>query len=101
LLHQLHPMTIVFSRVALAAIALNLLLIATRQPLSKYSYLFHSFLLLGAINNLLPFFFLTWSQTPITGGLAAILNATTPLWTVLLAHLLTKDERLTPHKFIG
>ena len=51
---------------------------------------------MGALNNLIPFSLIVWGQTQIASGLAAILNATTPLFTVVLAHLLTRDERLTP-----
>ncbi len=50
---------------------------------------------MGALNNLIPFSLIFWGQTHIASGLASILNATTPLWTVLLAHFLTRDEKLT------
>ena len=56
---------------------------------------------MGALNNLIPFSLIFWGQTRITGGLAAILNATTPLFTVVLAHLLTRDERMTPSRLGG
>jgi drug/metabolite transporter (DMT)-like permease len=58
-------------------------------------------LLMGAFNNAIPFCLFAWSQTRITSGLAAIFNATAPLFTVLAAHFLTKDERLTPRKIAG
>ena len=47
---------------------------------------------MGALNNLIPFSLIFWGQTHIASGLASILNATTPLWTVLLANVLTRDE---------
>jgi drug/metabolite transporter (DMT)-like permease len=50
------------------------------------------------LNNALCFVLIVWRQHHITSGLAFILNATTPLFTVLVAHLLTSDERLTPLK---
>jgi drug/metabolite transporter (DMT)-like permease len=56
---------------------------------------------MGAINNLVPFSLLLWSQTRIASSLASILNATTPVFTVLLAHLLTRDERMTPGRVGG
>jgi drug/metabolite transporter (DMT)-like permease len=58
-------------------------------------------LVMGALNNLIPFSLIFWGQTRITGGLAAIVNATTPLFTVVLAHLLTRDERMTPNRLGG
>jgi len=56
---------------------------------------------MGGLNNLIPFSLIVWGQTEIASGLAAILNATTPLFTVLLAHLLTGDERLTVGRLAG
>jgi len=58
-------------------------------------------ILMGAFNNAIPFCLFGWSQTRITSGLAAIFNATAPLFTVLVAHLFTRDERLTTRKAIG
>ena len=56
---------------------------------------------MGALNNLVPFSLIFWGQLEITGGLASILIATTPLFTVLLAHFLTRDERITPSRLAG
>ena len=56
---------------------------------------------MGAINNFIPFSLILWGQTHIASGLASILNATTPLFTVVLAHLLTTDEKLTPGRLAG
>jgi drug/metabolite transporter (DMT)-like permease len=56
---------------------------------------------MGLLNNLIPFSLIFWGQTQISSSLAAILNATTPLWTVILAHFLTQDERMTPNRLGG
>jgi drug/metabolite transporter (DMT)-like permease len=56
---------------------------------------------MGALNNLIPFSLIFWGQTAITGGLASILNATTPLFAVVLAHWLTRDERITGGRLVG
>jgi drug/metabolite transporter (DMT)-like permease len=56
---------------------------------------------MGALNNLIPFSMIFWGQTRIASGLASILNATTPLWTVLLASFLTRDEKLTVGRIAG
>ena len=60
-----------------------------------------SILLLALLNNALPFTLFGWGQTHIASGLASILNATTPIWGVLVAHLYTQDERMTPRKIAG
>jgi drug/metabolite transporter (DMT)-like permease len=86
------PLTVVFGRVALAALALNLV-----NPLRRDAP-WRSFLAMGALNNALPFSLIFWGQTHIASGLASILNATTPLFTVVVAHLLTDDEKVTAPK---
>ena len=60
-----------------------------------------SIVLLALLNNALPFALFGWGQTHIASGLASILNATTPIWGVVVAHFLTHDERMTPRKIAG
>lgn len=100
-LEALPPFTVVFARVAIAAIVLNILVqaLGLRLPMTRADAL--RFLAMGALNNAIPFSLIVWGQTQIASGLAAILNATTPLFTVLLAHFLTRDERLTPARGAG
>jgi len=57
--------------------------------------------LLAFLNNALPFSLFGWGQTHIASGLASILNATTPIWGVVVAHFLTQDERMNPRKVAG
>lgn len=91
----LGPLTVVFGRVALAALALNLL-----NPLRRDSP-WPAFLAMGALNNVVPFALIFWGQTDIPSGLASILNATTPLFTVVVAHVLTDDEKMTASKVMA
>ena len=57
--------------------------------------------IMGMLNNVIPFTLIFWGQQEIGASLAGILNATTPFFTVLLAHLLTRDERITGAKLAG
>ncbi len=100
-LAELPPFTIVFARVGIAAVALALLVRALGQRMPREPRLWGAFLVMGALNNVIPFSLIVTGQTRIAGGLAAILNATTPLFTVLLAHLLTGDEKLTAPRLAG
>jgi drug/metabolite transporter (DMT)-like permease len=95
---ELPPLDVVTARVGLAAIVLNLVLLGRAQSLFTRSAPRASFLIMGLLNNVLPFSLLFWGQTQIASGLAAILNATTPLFTAVVAHLLTADEKLTRAK---
>ena len=95
------PMTLVLFRVSLAALALHLAF--ARMP-GFYNTLFsrwRELLVLGLINNAIPFTLIFLGQTKIGSGLASILNATTPLWAVLVAQVFTTDEKITPAKLIG
>jgi len=100
-LHSFPPLTLVLLRCALASLALFVLLriSATRLPRSAVAW--WAFLRLGILNIALPFALVAWSQLQIDTGLAAILNATTPLWGVIVCHLFTRDEKATRGKIIG
>ena len=73
---------LVLARVGIAAVALWLAMYASGQRMPRSVALWGAFFVMGALNNLIPFSLIFWGQTRITGGLAAILNATTPLFTV-------------------
>jgi drug/metabolite transporter (DMT)-like permease len=100
-LAQLPPFTVVFGRVCLAAIALNILVVATGKRMPILPKQWAAFFVMGGLNNLVPFSLIFWGQTQIASGLASILNSTTPLFTVVLAHLLTRDEKLTANRAAG
>lgn len=100
-LTALPPFTIVLLRVGLAAAALHLFLLARGTPVPYDSRLWGAFLVMGFLNNVVPFSLLVWGQTQIASGLASILNATTPIFTVLVAHALTRDEKITGGRLAG
>ena len=98
---ELPPLTVVLCRVALAALVLNgvVLLSGRRMPVDRG--LWSSLFVMGILNNVVPFSLIFWGQTQIAAGLASILNATTPLFTVLVAHAVTADEKLTAARLAG
>jgi len=95
------PLTVVLGRVGLAALALWAFNLAQGVAMPTDRETWVQLFAMGALNNVIPFTLIIWGQVHIEGGLASILNATTPLFTVLLAHLLTADERMTGNKFAG
>lgn len=95
------PLVIVLARVGLAALALNVLLLAMRIPITRSVSVWGAFFVMGILNNLIPFTLMTWGQTHIAGGLTAILNASTPLFAVIVAHFFTEDEKLTVGRIAG
>ena len=100
-LDELQPFTVVMARVIIAAIVLNIVVHAGGHQMPKPRKIWGAFALMGLINNLIPFSLIFWGETQISSALASILNATTPVWTVLLAHFFTKDEKLTPNRING
>ncbi len=99
--HEVPPLGIVFARVALAAAALHLLLAAQGRILSLDFAKWRALFGMALLNNVVPFLLFVWGQAQIASGVAAILNATTPLFGAVLAHFLTRDEKLTRAKVFG
>ncbi|HET9334917.1 MAG TPA: DMT family transporter [Sphingomicrobium sp.] len=95
------PLTYVWLRLTIAAGAMLLFLKLRGERLGLPREVWGSILLLALLNNALPFTLFGWGQTHIASGLASILNATTPIWGVLVAHFFTADERMTPRKVAG
>lgn len=95
------PLTLVLARVVIASAVLLLLLRATGEALPRRRDVWLTLAVMALLNNIIPFSLIFWGQTAIPAGLAAILNATTPLFTVIVMHLFTTDDRATPGKALG
>jgi drug/metabolite transporter (DMT)-like permease len=98
---ELPPLTVALGRVALAAAILLALARITTVALPASLAAWRPYALMGLLNNAIPFGLIFWGQTHIPSGLAAILNATTPLFTVVVAHWATTDEKLTFARLAG
>ena len=95
------PLTYVWLRLTIAAAALWTYMTLSDERVALPREVWGAILLLALLNNALPFTLFGWGQTHIASGLASILNATTPIWGVLVAHFLTQDERMNPRKLAG
>ena len=100
-LRDVPVLTVALGRTGIAGAFLLLLLIATQAPLLPLAKRWRQFVLLGALRAAIPMSLIVWAQTRIDSGVAGILNSTSPIFTVVVAHLLTSDDRLTPYKWIG
>ncbi len=98
---EVAPFTLAFLRMAISAVALALVarIIGLKAP--RDPKIWAEFAVLGLIGTATPFSLIYWGQTEITGGLASILNATTPLFTIVFAHLFTHDERFNARRIAG
>lgn len=101
LIEELLPLTIVFLRVGIAALTLWTIARILGLPFPRRIGTWTAFLGIGLLNNVIPFTLIVVGQIHIASGLAAILNATTPIFTMLVAGALLTDERLTAVKLSG
>ena len=100
-LREFQPLTIGSLRVAIGALVLHCVLGIKKLhfPLDLKSI--GLFAVMGTLNNAIPFSLIVWGQQSIDAGRASVLNATVPLFTVLLAHWLLADEKLNTSKITG
>ncbi|MGH7050406.1 MAG: DMT family transporter [Acetobacteraceae bacterium] len=101
LVAALPPFAVVLGRVGLAALILNAWLLLRGRSLRVPLQVWAAFLVMGLLNNVVPFSLIAFGEIRISSGLASILNATTPIFTVLVAHALTADEKLRRGKLAG
>ena len=98
---QLPPFQLIFIRTGLAAVGLNLVVLARGKRLPTNWRSIGDLLFLGIVNTVLPFAFITWGETQIESGLASVLQGTAALFTLVMAHFAFADERITLRKLIG
>ena len=98
---EVQPLTLVAGRLLLAAMILWVVLLAARQAMPGSRRLWAAFAVMGLLNGALPYSLIFWSEQHISSGLASLLQATMPLFTVLMGHFLMRDERLTAGRVAG
>jgi drug/metabolite transporter (DMT)-like permease len=100
-LTELPPFTIVALRVAIAAVALFGVSTMLGIEWPRKAVQWRDLAIMGLINNAIPFSLVVFAQKEITSSLASILNATTPIFAVLLAHFFTANEKITGTRAVG
>ena len=95
------PLAVVLARVGMAAGALLLVVRLSGLSMRVGRRMWLAFFGMGLLNNLIPFGLIFWGQTQIASGLASIINATTPLFGVVVAHIFGKDEKASGLKLAG
>ncbi|TDK47375.1 DMT family transporter [Antarcticimicrobium luteum] len=100
-LNEIPVLTVVLHRVFWAMLVLWAVVFAMRLPVPRAPRVWAAFLMMGLLNNVIPFGLMTWGQLHIESGLTAILNATTAIFGVIVAALVFADERLTWRRGVG
>lgn len=98
---ELSPFQVVFIRTGIAALGLNGLLLLRGKHLPFNFRALLPLIIIGLGNTTIPFSLITWGETNITSGLAAMLQSTASLFTLVLAHFFFADERITLQKIVG
>lgn len=98
---EVPPVTIAFSRIAIAAVLIHAVMVVTGQNLKSIAAHWKLILLVGLFGNVLPFSLVAWGQGRVDAGLTAILMAVMPLITLVLAHFFTQDEKLNAYRVVG
>jgi drug/metabolite transporter (DMT)-like permease len=92
---------VVWARLVLGAAALAVLTALTRTPLPKDVRLWGHLVVVALLLCVLPFSLYAWAELRVSSGVASILNATTPLQTMLVAMVALPEERLTRDRTLG
>lgn len=100
-LREVPPLTITLHRIIWAVPILAVIVYLKRVAIPRSKGVWGAYLVMGALNNAIPFSLILWGQTQIESGLAAILNGTTAMFAAVAAGLLLKDEPLTAKKILG
>lgn len=98
--HEVPTLSLVAARVGIAAVLLWAIAVAFGARVPRDRRVWIAFFGMGLLNNVAPFCLIVWGQQFVASGVASILNATTPIFAMTLAHLLT-DDRMTPGKLVG
>ena len=98
---EIPPLTLALGRVLIAGVAIAILLRPLGAALPRDLPTWRMFTALAALNNAIPFTLILWGQQYIPIGLAAILNATSPLFAVVVAHFATADDKLSAGRAFG
>jgi drug/metabolite transporter (DMT)-like permease len=100
-LQELTPLWAVFHRICWAAGLLWIIVHGRGERMPFTLGVWGAFIVMGALNNAIPFSLITWGQTSIESGLTSILNGATAFFGIIVAATFLADERLTPARVLG
>ncbi|MBZ0291766.1 MAG: DMT family transporter [Anaerolineae bacterium] len=98
---ELRPIEVVFIRTSIAAIGLGLVIALRRVPIPTDWRNIRALIIIGLGNVVAPFVLISWGEQHIASGVAAVLQSTAALFTLVVAHFAFTDERITTRKIVG
>ncbi len=98
---EIGPILLVALRLLFGILALLVVAAYNRPQWPRRRRVWINLALLGLINNALPYALISWGEQYIDSGVAAVLNSTTPLFTMIVAHLFLTDDRMTRQRVLS
>src|SRR5262249_33041571 len=98
---QLDPLALVTGRTLVASVGFAAMILLLRKPFPRDRKTLGSLVVVGILNTALPFFLITWGESTIDSGLASVLNATMPLFSLVIAHIALADDKINIGKVVG
>jgi drug/metabolite transporter (DMT)-like permease len=98
---EVGPLTVVTIRLAFAVLTLLGFLIVRRPPLPRGGRMWAVLLAQGLMSTAIPWILITWAEQYIDSAVATVLNATVPMFTIVVAHLFLTDDRITSRRVLG
>ncbi len=98
---EVGPFTLVAFRVLFGLLGLLVVMRWQRQSFPRDRRTIRAFIIMGVVNTVIPFILISWGETKIDSSLAAILNGTTPLFTIVIANFWLHDEKITLPRLAG
>ena len=95
------PVSVAAGRIVVGALFMGAILAVRRTPLPSEPRVWGKLALMGTVGTVLPFALINWGETHIYSGLAAILMSAVPILTIVLAHFLRTDEKITAGKVVA
>ena len=95
------PMALAFGRIFFAAVVMLIYCLIRRVPSEAFGKNWLMYALIGLVNLVLPFFFISFGIVKIQSNMAAILMSTAPIFAAILSHLFIQDEKINLLKFVG
>ncbi len=97
----MHPFFVVFIRVGIAAVGLFLVSMVLRKRIPTDWKTLGALIIIGIGNVVMPYNLITWGEQTVDSGITAVLQATTALFALVVAHFAFQDERINRRKVAG
>jgi drug/metabolite transporter (DMT)-like permease len=98
---EIDPLTLVAFRLSFGLLGLAFFFPIKKPAIPREGRVWVSLAILGLSSSAIPWVLISWAETRIDSAIASILNGTVPLFTIVVAHLFLRDDRITSDRVLG